>query len=159
MNWNWNLIYNTILFGLSTEEILTVIFSIWDRPISNIILQIYPSFVLIGNLGLILNFLNCKITMGKISISEENVDIFIQILYLLLIFLIFIFDIFFLVDNKTFDENKKLLLISEKYKLLYVNGILGGLVNIISIMYQCFILIKTKYKIEKTDVSLNRIIE
>ena len=156
---NWNLIYNTILFGLSTEEILTVIFSIWDRPISNIILQIYPSFVLIGNLGLILNFLNCKITMGEISISEENVDIFIQILYLLLIFLIFIFDIFFLVDNKTFDENKKLLLISEKYKLLYVNGILGGLVNIISIMYQCFILIKTKYKIEKTDVSLNRIIE
>ena len=92
---NWNLIYNTILFGLSTEEILTVIFSIWDRPISNIILQIYPSFVLIGNLGLILNFLNCKITMGEISISEENVDIFIQILYLLLIFLIFIFDIFF----------------------------------------------------------------
>ena len=159
MNWNWNLIYNTILFGLSTEEILTVIFSIWDRPISNIILQIYPSFVLIGNLGLILNFLNCKITMGEISISEENVDIFIQILYLLLIFLIFIFDIFFLVDNKAFDENKKLLLISEKYKLLYVNGILGGLVNIISIMYQCFILIKTKYKIEKTDVSLNRIIE
>jgi hypothetical protein len=156
---NWILIYKTILFGLSIEEIFTVIFSICDRPISNIILQIYPSFVLIGNLGLILNFLNCKITMGEISISEENVDIFIQILYLLLIFLIFIFDIFFLVDNKTFDENKKLLLISEKYKLLYVNGILGGLVNIISIMYQCFILIKTKYKIEKTDVSLNRIIE
>jgi hypothetical protein len=97
--------------------------------------------------------------MGKISISQANVDIFIQILYLLLIFLIFIFDLLFLVDNKTFDENKKLLLISEKYKLLYVNGILGGLVNIISIMYQCFILIKTKYKIEKTDVSLNRIIE
>jgi hypothetical protein len=156
---NWILIYKTILFGLSIEEIFTVIFSICDRPISNIILQIYPSFVLIGNLGLILNFLNCKITMGKISISQANVDIFIQILYLLLIFLIFIFDLLFLVDNKTFDENKKLLLISEKYKLLYVNGILGGLVNIISIMYQCFILIKTKYKIEKTDVSLNRIIE
>ena len=101
-----------MLFGLSIEEIFTVIFSIWDRPISNIILQIYPSFVLIGNWGLILNFLNCTITMCGISISQDNIDIFIQILYLLLIFLIFIFALF-LVDNKTFDENKKLLFISE----------------------------------------------
>jgi hypothetical protein len=93
--------------------------------------------------------------MGEISISEENVDIFIQILYLLLIFLIFIFDIFFLVDNKTFDENKKLLLISEKYKLLYVNGILVCLVNIMSIIYQAYILLQTKHKVEKTETSIS----
>ena len=68
---NWILIYKTILFGLSIEEIFTVIFSICDRPISNIILQIYTSFVLIGNLGLILNFLNCTITKCGISISQK----------------------------------------------------------------------------------------
>ena len=151
---NWILIFHTMLFGLTIQAICTAIFSLWDRPISNIILQIYPSFVLIGNLGLILNFLNCKITMGKISISQANVDIFIQILYLLLIFLIFIFDLLFLVDNKTFDENKKLLLISEKYKLLYVNGILGCLVNIMSIIYQAYILLQTKHKVEKTETSI-----
>ena len=42
---------------------------------------------------------------------------------------------FFLIDNKTFDVNKKLLLITEKYKLIYVNGFLGGVVNAISIIY------------------------
>ena len=130
---NRNFICYTILFGLSIEEIFTVIFSISDRPFSNIILQVYPSFLLIGNLGEILKSLNCQINMCGISIPQDDINIFIQILFQLLI--------------------------SEKYKLLYVNGILGGLVNIISIMYQCFILIKTKYKIEKTDVSLNRIIE
>ena len=151
---NWILIFHTMLFGLTIQAICTAIFSIWDRPISNIILQIYPSFVLIGNLGIILNFLNCKITICGKNISQYNIDIFIQTIYQLLIFLIFIFSLF-LLDNKTFDENKKLLFISEKYKLLYVNGILGGLVNIMSIIYLTYILLKTKCSVAKIELSLS----
>ena len=153
---NYNLIYNVMLFGLTIEEILTVILSIWDRPFSNIFLQIYPSLVLIGNFGLMLKFLNCKIKISGIDLPQDNIDFIIQILYLLLIFLIFIFDLF-LLDNKTFDKDKKILFISEKIKLLYVNGILGGLVNIISIIYLIIILRQAKYKIEKDEFSLNLI--
>ena len=122
---NWTLIYNSKLLLLTIEEIFTVIFSISDRPFSNIILQVYPSFLLIGNLGEILKSLNCQINMCGISIPQDDINIFIQILYQILIFLIFLFDLFFLLDNKTFDANKKLLLISEKDKLLYLNGCLG----------------------------------
>ena len=150
---NYNLIYNVMIFGLTIEEILTVILSIWDRPFSNIYLQIYPSLVLIGNFGLMLKFLNCKIKICGIELPQDKKDFFIQILYLLLIFLIFIFDLF-LLDNKTFDKNKKILFFSEKTKLLYVNGILGGLVNIISIIYLIISLRQAKYKIEKDEFSL-----
>ena len=150
---NYNLIYNVMIFGLTIEEILTVILSIWDRPFSNIYLQIYPSLVLIGNFGLMLKFLNCIIKICGIELPQDKKDFFIQILYLLLIFLIFIFDLF-LLDNKTFDKDKKILFISEKIKLLYVNGILGGLVNIISIIYLIISLRQAKYKIEKDEFSL-----
>ena len=103
-----------MLLLLTIEEIFTIIFSISDRPISNIILQVYPSFILIGNLGEILKSLNCQINMCGISIPQDDINIFIQILYQILIFLIFLFDLFFLLDNNTFDVNKKLLLFSEK---------------------------------------------
>ena len=147
---NWTLIYNSKLLLLTIEEIFTVIFSISDRPFSNIILQVYPSFLLIGNLGEILKSLNCQINMCGISIPQDDINIFIQILYQILIFLIFLFDLFFLIDNKTFDANKKLLLISEKDKLLYLNGCLGGLVNAMSIIY----LIRRKCN-EQFGISLN----
>lgn len=130
---NWTFIYNTMLFALTVEEICTVILSIWDRPISNIILQVYPSFVLIGNLEEILKYLKCQIKVFKISIPSHSINILIQILYQLLIFLILLFDTFFLIDNKTFDERKTLLLIPEKYKLIFANGFLGGIVNMMSI--------------------------
>ena len=142
-----------MLFGLTIEEILIVILSIWDKPFSNIFLQIYPSLVLIGNFAFMLKFLNCKIKICGIDLPQDNIDFFIQILYLLLIFLIFIFDLF-LLDNKTFDKDKKILFFSEKTKLLYVNGILGGLVNIISIIYLIISLRQAKYKIEKDEFSL-----
>ena len=100
-----------------------------------------------------LKFLNCKIKISGIDLPQDNIDFFIQILYLLLIFLIFIFDLF-LLDNKTFDKDKKILFISEKIKLLYVNGILGGLVNIISIIYLIISLRQVKYKSEKDEFSL-----
>ena len=140
---NWILFYNVLLLGLTIEEIVIPIFSILDRPFANIILQIYPSFVLRGNIGVILKFLNCQITIWGISISQTNIDIFIQLFYMILIFLFFLFVLSFYLDNQTFDENKKLLLIPEKYKWLYVNWIFGGLVNIISIIYlTCDLLIK-----------------
>ncbi len=75
-----------MLFALTIKEICTAILSISDRPISNIILQEYPSFILIGNLRLILKSLNCKIKVGGISISEDSINISIQILYQILIF-------------------------------------------------------------------------
>jgi hypothetical protein len=109
---------------------------------------------LIGNLGLILKYFNCKINVLGISVSQNTIDVFIQILYQLLIFLIFIFDLFFLIDNKTFDVNKKLLLISEKYKLIYINGLLGGVVNVMSIIY----LIRRKYY-EQLGAYLNELNE
>ena len=99
------LIYNLMLFALAIEEICTVILSIWDRSISNIILQVYPSFILIGNLGEILKYLNCQINMCEISMPQDSLNIYIQMLYQLLIFLIFLFDAFFLIDDKTFDKN------------------------------------------------------
>ena len=151
---NWTLIYNSMLLLLTIEEIFTVIFSISDRPFSNIILQVYPSFILIGNLGEILKSLNCQINMCGISIPQDDINIFIQILYQILIFLIFLFDLFFLLDNKTFDANKKLLLFSEKDKLLYLNGCLGGLVNAMSIIY----LIRRKCY-EQIKLSLNEMIK
>ena len=117
-------------------------------------MQVDPSFILIGNLEEILKFLNCKINICKISIPQDSINIFIQILYQILIFLIFLFDLFFLLDNKTFDANKKLLLISEKDKLLYLNGCLGGLVNAMSIIY----LIRRKCH-KQIKLSLNEVIE
>ena len=84
-----------MIFALTVEEICTVILSIWDRPISNIILQVYPSFVLIGNLEEILKYLKCQIKVFKISIPSHSINILIQILYQLLIFLILLFDTFF----------------------------------------------------------------
>ena len=36
-----------------------------------------------------------------------------------------------------------------------MNGILGGLVNRMSIINQTCILLQTKYKVEKTEISLN----
>ncbi len=88
--------------------------------------------------------------MCEISMPQDSLNIYIQMLYQLLIFLIFLFDAFFLIDDKTFDKNKKLLLLPEKFKLIYVNGIFGCLVNIISILY----LIQQKCK-EKAETSLN----
>ena len=151
---NWTFIYNTMLFALTVEEICTVILSIWDRPISNIILQVYPSFVLIGNLEEILKYLKCQIKVFNISIPKDSTNILIQILYQTLIFLILLFDICFLLDNKTFDESKTLLLIPEKYKLIYLNGFLGGLVNVMSIVY----LIRRKC-CEEAEGSLNEAFE
>ena len=84
-----------MLFALTVEEICTVILSIWDRPISNIILQVYPSFVLIGNLEEILKYLKCQIKVFEISIPSHSINILIQILYQLLIFLILLFDTLF----------------------------------------------------------------
>ena len=103
---NLTLIYYSILLGLTIEGICTIILSIWDRPISNIILQVYPSFILIGNLGEILKSLNCQINICKKSIPQDNINIFIQILYQLSIFLIFLFDLFFYLIIKHLMQTK-----------------------------------------------------
>ena len=64
-------------------------------------------------------------------------------------FLILILDIFYYVDENTFDDEKTLLFMKEKDKLLYLNSILGGIVNIIEIIYLILLLVKEKkYKID-----------
>ena len=84
-----------MLLALTIEEIWTVILSIWDRSNSNIVLQVYPSFILIGNLGEILKYLNCQNNMCEMSIPQDSMIIYIQMLFQLLIFLIFLFILFF----------------------------------------------------------------
>ena len=75
-------------------------------------------------------------------------------------FLILILDIFYYVDENTFDDEKTLLFMKEKVKLLYLNSILGGIINIIEIIYLIILLVKEKkYKIDlqkKKEISLIR---
>ncbi len=156
---NMKFIYNFALLLLTIEEIASIISSIFYRPLSNIVLQVYPSLVLIGNLGTILQFLNCKIEFFGRTISEKT-DNLIQIIYLILIFIIMIINLLFFVDDKTFDENIKILFLKEKYKLFIINGILGGLVNLIGIIYLIILIIKENkmlMKIERTSLSLERL--
>ena len=91
---NMKFIYNFDLLLLTIEEIASIISSIFYRPLSNIVLQVYPSLVLIGNLGTILQFLNCKIEFFGRTISEKT-DNLIQIIYLILIFIIMIINLLF----------------------------------------------------------------
>lgn len=156
---NMKFIYNFALLLLTIEEIASIISSIFYRPLSNIVLQVYPSLVLIGNLGTILQFLNCKIEFFGRTISEKT-DNLIQIIYLILIFIIMIVNLLFFVDDKTFDENIKILFLKEKYKLFIINGILGGLVNLIGIINLIILIIKENkmlMKIERTSLSLERL--
>ena len=156
---NMKFIYNFALLLLTIEKIASIISSIFYRPLSNIVLQVYPSLVLIGNLGTILQFLNCKIEFFGRTISEKT-DNLIQIIYLILIFIIMIVNLLFFVDDKTFDENIKILFLKEKYKLFIINGILGGLVNLIGIINLIILIIKENkmlMKIERTSLSLERL--
>ena len=71
-----------------------------------------------------------------------------------------IINLLFFVDDKTFDENIKILFLKEKYKLFIINGILGGLVNLIGIIYLIILIIKENkmlMKIERTSLSLERL--
>ena len=130
------------------------------RSFANIFLQIYPGLILIGNLGEILRFISCKIIFCGINVSEEKKVFICQIIYLLFMFLFLILDVFCFVDENTFDDEKTLLFMKEKVKLLYLNSILGGIINIIEIIYLIILLVKEKkYKIdlqEKKEMSLIR---
>jgi hypothetical protein len=138
-------IYNVLLFALAIEEIVTILLSNYNKPLANIYLQLYPSFVLIGNLGVILKILHCKIKIIENKIS--SISNFFQLLYQAIIFIFLLCVIFSLLDDKTFDKNIKLLLMPEKYKLLYVNGILGGLVNLLAIIYLTCLMLPQKYNV------------
>lgn len=65
--------YNALLLVLTLEEIATIIYSTFNRPFENISLQIYPTLILIGNIGLITKFLNVKIIIFNRNILEKKV--------------------------------------------------------------------------------------
>ena len=66
-------IYNVILLALTLEEIATIIYSSFNMPFANISLQVYPTLILIGNIGSITKLLNIKIIFFEINILEKKV--------------------------------------------------------------------------------------
>ena len=69
-------IYNSLLLGLTFEEIATIIYSAFNRPFANISLQIYPALILIGNIGYIIKFLNLKLMIYEKNILEKKTNLY-----------------------------------------------------------------------------------
>ena len=149
-------IYNSLLLGLTFEEIATIIYSAFNRPFANISLQIYPTLILIGNIGYIIKFLNLNIKIFEKNILEKKGDILIQIIYLIIVFIFILFILIFGINEKTFDEKIIILFMKEKNKLIYINGIGGALINLFEIIYlvNLYLKEKTSSKIEKTEASI-----
>ena len=150
------IIYNVLLLALTLKEIATIIYSAFNRPFANISLQIYPTLILIGNIGLITKFLNLKIIIFERNILEKKGDILIQIIYLIIVFIFILLILIFGINEKTFDEKIIILFMKEKNKLIYINGIGGALINLFEIIYlvNLYLKEKTSSKIEKTEASI-----
>lgn len=170
----WKIFLNLAMLILALEEISTIIYTIFNRDISNIFLQIYPSLVLIGNFGFLMELLKntiCyiyKLNKGKNEEIDKELNIkkekenkekenniieklkeekkvkLFQFIYLSCIMLINLF-ILYNFDNKSFNENVIILFMNEKKKLQYINGYFGCLVNLMEII-DLIILIKEKIK-------------
>lgn len=150
-------IYNVILLALTLEEIATIIYSSFNRPFANISLQVYPTLILIGNIGSITKLLNIKIIFFEINILEKKGDILIQIFYLVTVFIFMILILIFGIEEKTFDEKMIILFMKEKNKLIYINGIVTSLINLFEIIYLIYLYLngKTIFTKEKTEASIN----
>ena len=147
------LVYNYFLLILGLEELIATLVSIFDRPLANILLQIYPSLILFGNIQLLLNFLRCD--MYFFWIYRFEMDVILQIFYLSVIFIINLFNMILLDEKKAFENNNKLLFLNEKIKLIYINGYFGSIVNLVSIIYLVIYKTKERFIIQKLEYSLN----
>ena len=78
---------------LTIEEIITALLSNVDKPFANILMGVYSIIY---------------------YTSPNNIHNCIQLLYQTVIFIILLFVAFVIFDNKTFDENIKILLMPEK---------------------------------------------
>ena len=147
------LVYNYFLLILGLEELIATLVSIFDRPLANILLQIYPSLILFGNIQLLLSFLRCD--MYFFWIYRFEMDVILQIFYLSVIFIINLFNMILLDEKKAFENNNKLLFLNEKIKLIYINGYFGSIVNLVSIIYLVIYKTKERFIIQKLEYSLN----
>ena len=147
------LVYNYFLLILGLEELIATLVSIFDRPLANILLQIYPSLILFGNIQLLLNFLRCD--MYFFWIYRFEMDVILQIFYLSVIFIINLFNMILLDEKKAFENNNKLLFLNVKIKLIYINGYFGAIVNLVSIIYLVIYKTKERFIIQKLEYGLN----
>ena len=81
MRLNLETIYNVVVLALTLEEIATIIYSAFNRSFANISLQIYPTLILIGNIGVIIKSLHLNITFFERNLFNNKGDILIQIIY------------------------------------------------------------------------------
>ena len=102
MTFNLETIYNILLLAL--EKIATIIYSAFNRPFANILLQIYPGLIMIGNIGTIIKLfhLDSKILGKKVLFNKR--DILIPIIYLLFLLVFISLILIFDIDKNTFDE-------------------------------------------------------
>ena len=156
MRLNLETISNVVLLALTLEEIATIIYSAFNRSFANISLQIYPTLILIGNIGVIIKSLHLNITFFERNLFNNKGDILIQIIYLSLLLVFILFILIFYINEKTFDEKIIILFMKEKNKLIYINGIGGALVNLFEIIYLCHLYIKEKqtFVVKKIESSL-----
>ena len=104
MSLNLKTIYNLLLLALTLEEIATIIYSVFNSPFANKLLQIYPTLILIGNIGTIIKLFDSKIIICRRNILENNGDILIQIIYLSLLLVFISLILIFGVGEKTFER-------------------------------------------------------
>ena len=102
MTFNLETIYNILLLAL--EKIATIIYSAFNRPFANILLQIYPGLIMIGNIGTIIKLFHLDSKILRKNILFNKGDSLIQIIYLLFLLVFISLILIFDIDKKTFDE-------------------------------------------------------